>query len=64
MPTCPNCGKEIKTIYTSRQLHLVHDGTAWKREVFDQYETYQCPECLEEFDGKDLDKLGVSNEIR
>ena len=63
-PQCPMCHKEIGTIYTSRTVHLVHVDGQWREEQADHYFTSQCPECLEEFSPKDLDLMGVPNEIR
>lgn len=63
-PTCPLCGKEIDTIYTSRTVHFAHVDGKWVEEQADRYCTYACPECYEELDAVDLDKLGVPNEIR
>jgi hypothetical protein len=63
-PACPNCGAKIDTIHTSQQINLVHDGSGWKRDRVDFYETFQCPECSEEFSPAELDRLGVPNEVR
>jgi len=63
-PVCPACGKEISTIYTSRTVHLNHVDDKWVEEQIDRYCTYGCPVCSEEFSPKELDLLGVPNEIR
>jgi len=64
MPKCPYCQAEIGTIYTSRTVHLKFKDGKWVEEQADRYCTYQCSNCYEEFGPKDLDKLGVPNEIR
>jgi len=63
-PVCPACGKEINTIYTSRTVQLKYKEGAWGETQEDRYYTYGCPECGEEFSRKELDLLGVPNEIR
>ncbi|GAJ10442.1 unnamed protein product, partial [marine sediment metagenome] len=63
-PQCPNCHKDIDTIYTSRTVHLTLVNDKWVEEQVDRYCTYGCPECGEEFSPQELDKLGVPEEIR
>lgn len=63
-PTCPYCGQEVHTIYTSRTIHINRVNGEWREEQYDHYCTFQCSNCYEEFGAEDLDKLGVPNEIR
>ena len=63
-PVCPYCGKDTTLIYTSRTVHLEYKAGMWVERQADTYQTTQCSECYEEFNGEELDMLGVPNEIR
>ena len=45
-------------------MQLKYKEGAWGEAQEDRYYTYGCPECGEEFSPKELDLLGVPNEIR
>jgi len=64
MPVCPYCSQEITTLYSSLNRNLVwHDGK-WAVDMSDGEVVIACSACYEEFGPKDLDKLGVPNELR
>ncbi len=64
MPICPYCSHEITTIYSSLRRTLVsHDGK-WVVDISDNEAAIACSGCYEELGPRDLDKLGVPNELR
>ena len=64
-PHCSRCGDPVDAIGTSISIQIVRgeDGR-WSREEIDNYETYQCMNCYEEFSKAELDSFGVPNELR
>lgn len=61
---CPQCGAEINTLYTDKQVHLEFSHGRWEEFTGSHDELVICPECYEELDSDDLDKLGVPNKYR
>ena len=63
MPACPNCGKELDSIYAARSVELQKEGDIWiEKNVFSS--TCGCPYCHEELGSEELDELGVPSEYR
>jgi hypothetical protein len=64
---CPSGDHEITEIGSYKQVWIVYRGGEWVQEVKEAENEMlglMCPECFEELDAKDLDKLGVPNEVR
>lgn len=65
MPECPNCQKDIDTIYTNRAVQLIYENGGWTEETVDEgYHIFLCPQCLVELSPAELDKLGVPENMR
>ena len=67
MPRCPNCQAEINELLFWSKGSIEFGGNI-KRDGWypmqDVERNYQCPECYIPLDADDLDKLGVSEEMR
>lgn len=64
MPVCPYCSQEITTLYSSSRRNLVWHEEKWVVDISDCEVTFVCSACYEELGPKDLNKLGVANELR
>jgi len=60
---CPLCGSAIDIIYTNSDLSIQWDGKVWAKHT-DRPAVFRCSNCMEELDDRDLDILGVPNELR
>jgi len=67
MPTCPNCKSETDLIdyWETGQIefggNINRSGWAFMQ---DRERNFQCPNCHIPFDAHELDKLGVTEELR
>ena len=67
MPACPNCKSELNLIdyWETGQIefggNINRSGWAFMQ---DQERNFQCPNCHIPFDAQELDKLGVTEELR
>ena len=67
MPICPKCEAEITELDFVTKGQIEYGGNInrngwWPMQ--DVETTYRCPECHEELDPEDLDKLNIANEMR
>ncbi|MCK4784734.1 MAG: hypothetical protein KAV87_13360 [Desulfobacteraceae bacterium] len=64
MPVCPYCSHDITTLFSNSRRNLVWYDEKWLVDVSDGEVTIVCSACYEELGPKDLDKLGVPDELR
>jgi len=56
---CPNCGSRLKVIlYTTYGRKILRDGRWVEDDSYGATE-YECPECCEQIDFEELERLGV-----
>lgn len=63
-PKCPRCKERIDGIHTSKSINLIFRKGKWERIVFEGWDIFVCSECGSELTPKELDTLGVPNELR
>lgn len=64
MPICPYCTQQITMLHSNLRRDLVwHDGR-WVVDISYKEDITVCSSCYEELGPRDLEKLGVPNQLR
>jgi ssDNA-binding Zn-finger/Zn-ribbon topoisomerase 1 len=63
-PECPYCHLPLTKIGTSSSRYIIFKDGKWSDSEEDLYEVLQCLNCYTELGAKDLDELGVPEDLR